>query len=508
MNEKVFSQTRRNIIKAAALAGVGSTTLSLTAEAKPMHEFDETYDVVIVGSGFGGLATALQSRELGMSVLVVEKMPAFGGNSCLNGSGFAVAGLDEQAKLGIDDSPEKFMQDILSSGQGLSTPKLAHAIAYGAKDAFEWAQSHGVKFADGVYLYGGHSVARVKIGVRATGGDITIPLREKGELLGAQYRSRCSMKSILLENGKAIGIQVANHHDWTNAESGIVKNIRAKKGVVIATGGYANDVQFRQMQDPRLDASMSNTNQPGGSAQGLKEVLRAGGAPHQLSIIQIGPWASPDEHGYGDSPDYSPFAGYTHGIAVDVNTGERFLNETGDRNIRAKNITNILDKTPGVYPVLFCDSIGHNDPGIPATRRRRIIKSGTVKEFATLEQIAKHYGIPVAPFLKQVERYNASVKAGVDKDFGKLVSRLKPISTAPFYAQRVSNTIHYTEGGAYINENASVLSLEGEPIPNLYAVGEVSSGAHGAGRLGGCGTADPMVMGRIAAKHIAAKAKA
>ena len=507
MNDKTFNKSRRNILKAAAIAGVGGAAIPLSSQAcdKTAHKFDETYDVVIVGSGFGGLATALQSCELGMSVLVVEKMPTFGGSSCLNGSGFAVAGLDEQAALGIDDSPEKFKQDILKSGQNLSSPELAHAIAYGAKDAFEWAISHGVQFSDGVYHYGGHSVPRVKIGVRATGGDITIPLRMKGEQMGAEYRSRCAMEEIILEKGTAIGVRVLEHHDWTRLGTGIGKKIRARKAVVMATGGYARDVQFRLLQDPRLNASMPNTNQPGASAQGLKEVLRIGGAPRHLSKIQIGPWGSPDESGYGDSPDYSPFAGFYHGIAVDVNTGERFINETGDRTIRANAIMDILDKTPEAYPVLFCDTHGHNDPGIPATRRRRIIKSGAVKEFATLEELAQHHGIPVKPFIKQVEKYNASVKAGEDEEFGKLVSRIKPIATPPFYAQRISNLIHYTEGGAAINKNAEVLSLDGEPIPQLYAVGEVSSGAHGASRLGGCGTADPMVMGRIAAKHIAAQ---
>ena len=504
MNDTSFNQSRRNILKAAAVAGVGSATLSLPSYAYEQLSFDEEYDVVIVGSGFGGLAAAIQSRELGMSVLLIEKMPTFGGNSCLNGSGLAVAGLDEQTKLGIKDSAELYKQDLITAGRGLTVPELAHAIAYGSKEAYEWVVSHGVKFIDGVYLYGGHSVPRVKLGVRSTGADLTIPLREKGEQLGAQYRTRCSMEQILMERGAAIGIQVLDRHEWQEPGSGIKKNIRAKKGLIIATGGYAADVQFRMMQDPRLDASVDHTNQPGASAQGLKEVLRVGGVGRHLSYIQLGPWCSPDEPGYGNSPDYSPYAGYTHGIAVDVNSGERFMNETGDRTDRANAIIDILKDTPDAYPVLFCDATGHNDPGIAPTRRRRIVKSGAVKAFDTLEELAKHHGIPVEPFLAQVKRYNDAVLTGTDPEFGKYITALKPISKAPFYAQRLSNRIHYTMGGVAINQNASALSLtDGKPISGLYAVGEVASGGHGASRLGGVGTTDPLVMGRIAAKHIA-----
>ncbi|WP_035387168.1 flavocytochrome c [Ferrimonas senticii] len=506
MNDTTINHSRRTILKAATIAGIGGATLSLPARAQApaQHHFDESYDVVIVGSGFGGLAAALQARELGMSVLVVEKMPTFGGNSCLNGSGLAVAGLAEQAKLGIEDSAELYKQDLLKAGRGLGIPELAHAIAYGSKEAYEWVVSHGVKFIDGVYLYGGHSVPRVKLGHRSTGADITIPLREKGEQLGAQFRSRCAMEEILMDNGSAVGIRVLDRHEWQRPGSGVEKRIQAKKGLIIATGGYAADVQFRLLQDPRLDASVGHTNQPGASAQGLKEMLRVGGVGRHLSYIQLGPWCSPDEPGYGNSPDYSPYAGYTHGIAVDVNTGERFMNETGDRTDRANAIIEILKGTPDAYPVLFCDETGHNDPGITPTRRRRIVKSGAVKAFDTLEALAEHYGIPVKPFLAQVERYNAAVLAGDDSEFGKYITNLKPIGKAPFYAQRLSNRIHYTMGGAAIDQNASVLAMaDGKPIPGLYAVGEVSSGGHGASRLGGVGTTDPLVMGRIAAKHIA-----
>lgn len=67
--------------------------------------FHQVYDVIVVGSGFAGLAAALEAKSHGLDVLVIEKMAVYGGNSTINGGAFAVAGSPLQKEAGIEDSP-------------------------------------------------------------------------------------------------------------------------------------------------------------------------------------------------------------------------------------------------------------------------------------------------------------------------------------------------------------------------------------------------------------------
>ena len=120
--------------------------------------------------------------------------------------------------------------------------------------------------------------------------------------------------------------------------------------------------------------------------------------------------------------------------------------------------------------------------------------------------MAAHYRIPAGPLKETVARFNAQVKAGEDKDFGKPIrDDSGTIDTAPFYAIRLWPKVHYTMGGALINEQAQVLDLAQNPIPGLYAAGEFTGGIHGACRLGSCSITECLVFGRIAGRNAAAE---
>ena len=507
MKEKSIDTSRRGFLRTAVATGAGSV-VGLPALAQTSSEkikYDETYDVVIVGSGFGGNSAALEAAEQGLKALLIEKMPAFGGNSSLNGGGMAVAGCKEQTKQGIKDSVDLMVHDLVVAGRGLTDPAVARAVAEGSEPTYRWALKHGANFnTDQVFHYGGHSVPRIMIGKNNTGSDINVPLRNAAMKAGTEYRANCVMDELILENGRVTGVLVRDRSVWNKPKSGVVRRIRALRGVIVASGGYAADVDFRKLQDPRLDERFEHTNQPGGSAQALKEMMRIGALPRQLSWIQTGPWCSPDEVGYGDSPDYMPYTSFVHGLSVDVRTGKRFMNELADRLERSNAIIKVAENPDGepFYPITFCDSIGHADPGVNETRRRRIVANGVVKAFDTIEELAKHYGIPVKALKEQVEQYNEFVRKGKDSQFNKLLLNVKPVAKPPFYAQRLWIKVHYTMGGVAINEHAEVLNYSGKPIPGLFAVGEVASGYTGASRLGGCGTTDPLVMGRVAVRRI------
>ena len=152
--------SRRSLIRGAAVLPAAGLGLVSTADASssPKPKFDEIYDVVIIGSGFSGLAAALAAREAGASAAVFEKMAFVGGNSSLSGGMFAVPGSSVQKEQGIKDSPEALMADMERIGLGLGDPQHIRFVCEHAAETFEWTRSYiGVDWNPTLTGKGGHS---------------------------------------------------------------------------------------------------------------------------------------------------------------------------------------------------------------------------------------------------------------------------------------------------------------------------------------------------------------
>ena len=110
--------SRRNLLKLAgtALVGTAASTAFGAVQRSSFKNFDETYDVVIVGTGFAGLTCALRCSERKLKVLLIDKMTVLGGNSLICGGNFACPGNPNQAKLGVKDSRDIFVKDCLTDG--------------------------------------------------------------------------------------------------------------------------------------------------------------------------------------------------------------------------------------------------------------------------------------------------------------------------------------------------------------------------------------------------------
>ena len=294
---------------------------------------------------------------------------------------------------------------------------------------------------------------------------------------------------VLSKDGKQVqGIQVKDTHD------GKLTTILCKRGVVAASGGFSADVPFRSIQNPSFDEHVMSTNQPGATAEVLKEALKIGAMPVQLSRIQLGPWTSPDEHGFGKAPFFCLGAGFPYGIIVDPETSRRFVNELGNRYERSMAILKM-----GHPVVCLVDSEGAQH----SLKKELQELEPTVKPFDSLEQLSNHYRLDPKVLLQTVDAYNAGVTAGKD-EFGKpFRDDLKPIKQPPFYGVRLWPKVHHTMGGLHIDENAQVMNLDGDPIGGLFAAGEVAGGVHGGDRLGSCATLDCIAFGRIAGRQAA-----
>ena len=124
--------------------------------------------------------------------------------------------------------------------------------------------------------------------------------------MGTDVRTASYLENLIqAEDGRVIGIKVRSGYKFPDEKSGTIKYVKARKAVILATGGFSRDVPFRLAQDPKLVAEVDSTNQPGATAEAFKEALRIGATPVQPSWIQLGPWASPDEKGFGLGPHFA-----------------------------------------------------------------------------------------------------------------------------------------------------------------------------------------------------------
>ncbi|TKB46203.1 flavocytochrome c [Ferrimonas sediminicola] len=496
--------TRRNFLKmtgaATATSGLALAGLANAKEGSALPaNWDETFDVIVIGSGFAGLSAAIEAKNAGASVVVLEKMPVPGGNSIINGGGMAVVGSDIQSAHGVKDSVETMLADMYQAGLGLNYPEQARMVAERSNDAFEWCRDYlGVKFKDTLAHFGGHSVPRTHTTTIQSGAGFVQPMLAKCEALGVPMQKKIYVKRLIMDDtDRVVGLEVIRNYRQGKEDSKKVRFLKANKAVVVASGGFAADVAYRSTQDPRLTEELATTNHKGATSECLKELIRLGANPVQLSWIQLGPWASPDEKGFGLAPIFAAYAAYPHGLMVDPRTGKRFVNELADRKVRADAII----KT-GHPAICLCDAAGTK----PAAHvMGKLLERQVVRKFDSLQELAAFYQIPGDELLAQVGRYNRFVTEGKDTEFDKPLSMgQQPISDGPFYAARFWPKAHHTMGGVEIDTEARVLDISThQPIAGLFAAGEITGGTHGACRLGTVAIPDCIVFGRIAGRNAA-----
>ncbi|CAD7288165.1 Fumarate reductase flavoprotein subunit [Campylobacter majalis] len=509
------NMSRRDMLK-MSMVGAGALAISsINANAGINASdvtFDEEWDVVVVGSGFAGLSAAIKAAQKGNKVIILEKMGRVGGNSVINGGGMSVPVNEIQAKTGIKDSKELFIQDCLKAGLEINHPELLQTLADRGSDAFKFLQECGCQFkTTHCAHFGGHSVPRSVLTANDSGSAIVQPMVELFEKIeGCKLSRRTKFDDFVVDGDRVVGVVIREDYKFDNKlfsddlenTSGTKKILKAKKGVVLASGGFGNDKIFRKLQDPRIADDADSTNHAGATAGAMLKAFELGAFPVQIDWIQFGPWASPDERGFGTGPILTQQGTFKYGIAVDVRNGKRFMNELADRKRRADAEFKILKEAPGKYPVTFGDDKCFRDLSQDVIDKG--MSSGKlVGVCASLDELASKYGIPADALKQTVKEYNEGVKAGKD-ELGKPVAGLEPINEAgPFYAVRLSPKPHHTMGGLKINEKAQVLSSKtNKPIAGLYAAGEITGGTHGASRLGTVAVTDCVVFGMIAGENI------
>lgn len=459
---------------------------------------ENTYDVIVIGSGFAGLSAAIECKMNGGNVIVCEKMKAIGGNSVISDGGIAAPNTPEQESLGIVDSIELMFEDMMKSGEGLNDPTITKLVCDHALEAFQWSKEVlGVKYMPRVDIFGGHSVPRCYSPDPLSGYTIIQKMRQKCDELGIEIKLQAYVESFILDQNRVIGVQIDSNYSIDPTHPKEMMDLYANKGIIIATGGYAADSKFIQKHNSSFPSLFLTTNKKTTSAEVLESCIDIYCATAHLDQIQWMPWTTQNESGYGIGGLFGDYIVSSNGILIDYKSGLRFVNECGNRKQVTQEILRVKDVI-GLVDSLSVIKSGWN--------LERALKQKIVQEFNTLFELSNYYSIPIHSLINTIETYNTNLLSRKNDSYGKVFeSWMTPIQTPPFYTMSITPKTHYTLGGLVIDCNTNVLDINQHPIPGLFAVGEVTGLTHGANRLGSCSVTECLVMGRIAGKVVLEK---
>ena len=494
--------SRRRLLE-GTLAG-GAIALTGVAQARTSDEpkqWDATYDVIVIGSGFAGLAAALEAKKAGANVVVLEKMVTPGGNSIINGGILTATGCPQQKMHGIEDSPELLEKDILAAGLYMNYMPKVRLLAQSALSNYEWTiKELGVEYLpDAIGQEGGHSVPRYVTTKNGSGSGIVNQQLKRCKELGIPVQTKCFVEHIIrAKDGRVVGLEVREGYKFPKKDSGKTKFLKANKGVVLCYGGFAADVKYRMYQDPKLSDKLDSTNQPGATSELWRETSNIGALQVQNDWVQCGPWGNPREKGLGIGWMFNQTAAAEYGIWVNSD-GVRFINELANRKIRADAI--MVEQVKGKK----CWAVA-NEPNVAPMKKQRpgfmekMLERKLVEKFDTIEEMARACGVDPVALKKTIEDFNGYVKAKKDPVLGRYINNDQvPMTEGPWYIGELSPKVHHCMGGLVTDMGCHVIDvLNDEPIPGLYAAGEATGGVHGAVRLGSVAILDCLVFGRIA----------
>lgn len=459
--------------------------------------WDETADVAVIGSGFAGLMAAIKARDAGAGVVILEKMSHYGGNSIISGGGCCSydSKLHLRQKLGLgEDSWQLHMEDTIRGGNGKSVPELVDVMTRHAPEAVDFFVDAGVKFAGTLARLGGHSAHRSYLVEGNRGIEMLEPLRD-----------------MALKNGAALRLDTAVTRIWReSADSpvagleldcgGKTVELRVRRAIVMASGGFSRDVGLRTRYNPNLTDAYNCSNHKGATGECIRFAQAIGADIIHMEHIQLFPTANP-KNGSLDKEALDAYSSTGFGSLNVDRYGRRFVNELGGRDeVSDAQILGVKEKP--TYTIL--SRAMYDALAVPETVIEAGVRSGRITAADSIPELAQKLDMP--ELAATVLRHNSYLAAGNDPEFHKPISsHMIPLTTGPYYAIAQWPTIHFCMGGLRFDTSARVLDADGRPIPRFYAAGECCGGIHGANRLAGNAITECMVFGAIAGSGAAAE---
>ena len=404
--------SRRNLFKTAGAGvlafGSGAVLAQTSNPANPYvpQKWDESYDVVVVGGGGAGMAAALLAAQNGAKVVIIEKLLFAGGNTMAAQGQINAADPVRQPKQNIEDSPEKHAAQTLAAGDFRGDPARVKVLCDNAYSVITWLEGLGMEFKPTVHqMFGGlypraHSPAVPK-GIGYT-GVLSKALKKEN----VPFKTSFSVVEIYREqpwSGDVLGVKVQN-------SKGQVLNIEAKKGVVLASGGFSGNQYLRELHDPRT-AGLGTDNLPGHTGDVMMAANRIGGYLIGMDFIQSTPGAP---------------AGKKMKIILNTNVdGSIYVDKRGNRIVdegaRRDHIRDAVLGTPERYGYTVVDNNqyeSYNSAVHDAVQRG--IEINEAWTAPTIKELAVKMGVDPEGLQKTVDRYNnVIIKNKEDPDFHK-----------------------------------------------------------------------------------------
>ena len=513
-------------------AGADLSMWTVEKEKETPKAAEYTADVIVIGGGGSGLAAAVSAHQNGASVIVVEKLGMVGGSTIFSGGAFNAAD-SERSKLTemtdsnrnalmkllekephddyekqlqetikeqyekhiaegntwLFDSPELHMLQTYNGGDYEGNPELISVLGNNALAANQWIESLGVKFQDKLGMATGAIWQRSHYGIEDKYPDGFASIFGFVDYIDShdniEVQLNTKAEELIVKDGKVVGVKAMN------GDNPVTYN--ANKGVVVATGGFGANVEMRQKYNTlwaNLDSSIGCSNQSvAAQGDGIVMAEAVGAQLIDMGLIQLHPNG---EVGTGMMMGVPGTSGLNR-IFVN-NEGKRFVAEDARRDV----MVNAIYAQPGGTMWVVADTNKYPAGNIEI---ENAVKLGKTFKADTVEELAKLIGVDAANLQKSIDDYNAVVDGAVD-ELG-LTTYDKKLGNPPYYAAKRLPTVHHTMGGLKIDTDCRVLDKEDNPIPGLYAAGEVTGDIHGANRLGGNAIADIAVFGRIAGESVA-----
>lgn len=484
-----------------------------------VNAFAKTYntELVVVGSGVAGLTAAAYASDHGVKTVLLEKLPAVGGQLVIIEGTFAV-GTKAQRRDMVGMTKKEAFDEIMDYSGWRANAAYNKKLVDKADDTLEWLASKGVEFGpvitdtpDGNRVY--HTYKSGFPGKNYIDAMMKVIKKANNIVL-----TETPAKSLITDReGNVTGV-IAEDADGEE----ITVNAKA---VIIATGSFVNNRQILEKFNPQLAKGIQHIsplkNMGDGIVMGQK--IGADVANMDTMIFESAVPLNMDYHEIHHEP--ARLDAYmilkTPSIWLNKN-GKRFVNEelSGDYTV----VSNSLVANGSKLVVIMDEEIRKDlmkgsgshanyftlyDRGQLVEHFDEAVEDGMKRGYAfkanSISELAKMMGMDPKVVKDSVDRYNMQAKNGEDKDLGKSAENMKPITHAPYYGFIGMNAICDAAGGLKIDENAQVLNVKGNTIHGLYAAGATAGGMYGSNYpyiMPGYASSSAMNAGRFAVEHI------
>lgn len=473
-------------------------------------DHEVTCDVLVIGHGCAGVAAALEADHEGAEVIVLEAASAGGGSAALSGGELYLGGGTAlQRAAGFVDTPEAMATFLtMALGPGADEERIDE-YARGSAEHFDWLVAHGVPFRSGVYdgiawvpptedglmWLGERAYPYAEHALPAPRGHRVAADGFGGKVLMKQLSEAVAARSIEVHTSTRARELISNGERVSGAyatRSGARVGYRARRGTVLATGGFADNPRLLQQHAPRLTGWGVNSD-GGDDGSGILMGQQAGASVRNMAAGQVGIALIPQL--------------MVRGMIVD-SLGRRFINE---------------DVYPGLVGIA---ALAKHDLRVWVILDERAVEEvseaerwGTRPKYSaeSVTELEGALGMPEGSLQGTVSEYNRWAELGQDPYFHKASRWLRPLRP-PFAAVDVSEGLAppeygnnregtaaevFTLGGLRVAPHGAVLDVSGAPIAGLYAAGRVASSMHGGGYISGTSLGDGTFFGRRAGRAAA-----